>query len=194
MAAFGEQYASRVKLMNAYVGRHESEQYASKITNGTAVKIKSSAPESPTYTIPTILKKLGIAPERLKLVKVDTDGFDADCIMSMGDMLKMVSPILYWENEIDTPEQAEQYHKMADYLDGWGYTHFFVFDNFGNYLCCVDKAGYKSVCNYLLRILQKCSARTFFYVDVLATCQNKADDCKNAINRYLSQFNDTTEQ
>lgn len=190
--SFGEPYKSRIKLVNAYIGRNESDQYVSKITNGTAVKVKmtSGNAEAPTYSIPTMLKNLNIKSDALALVKVDTDGFDAECIMSMGNMLKDISPFLYWENEIDVASQTVQYKEMADYLERNGYTHYFVFDNFGNYLCCTDKTGYKSVCAYLLRILKGTSARTFYYVDVLASKDDGVAYCDSVICQYLAQFND----
>lgn len=67
---------------------------------------------------------------------------------------------------------------------GKGYENFFVFDNFGNYLCHTDAASLKEVNTYLLRMLHGQSTRSFYYVDVLAAKPAKAPICRQVIAEY----------
>ncbi len=142
----------------------------------------------PSYRLSSILKKEKINISDVMLVKVDTDGYDSECIMSIGNELRNVSPFLYWENQIDSIEQYEKFIEMVDYLKEMGYSNFFVFDNFGNYMCEMDFASLKELNTYLLRIIQKKSTRSFYYVDVLAAKEDKYSLAKDTINEYLNNF------
>lgn len=123
------------------------------------------------------------------LIKVDTDGYDSECILSLGEFLRKSATLLYWENEICNDEQAKKFSEMTDFLSGSGYTAFFMFDNFGNYLCETNAAGMKDINYYLLRSQEKKSAVTFSYVDVLAAGENQHYFCRKIIQEYLSNFN-----
>lgn len=108
--------------------------------------------------------------------------------MSIGDKLKNYAPLLYWENQVDNKNQYFKFNEMYDFLYKSGYNIFFVFDNFRNYLCQVDYLGLKEINSYLLRMLNKKSARTFYYVDILAVKENKEEKAKNIIKKYLNKF------
>lgn len=190
--SFGEEYSKRIKLIQAYVAQQESEAYRSSITEGTAVKIKisnSSAAEAPTKTIPQIVRDIGANMHNISLIKVDTDGYDASCILSLGDSLKGVSPLLYWENQINNGEQCDKFIEMVGVLNDMSYECFFVFDNFGNFQCMTDSQGMKDIIFYLWRIMKKKSARSYYYVDVLACKGFQKNICRQVINDYLSQYN-----
>lgn len=120
---------------------------------------------------------------------MDTDGYDSDCIMSFEDNLKNISPVLYWENEIDNPDQLQKYLRLADYLHYSGYRKFYVFDNYGNHLVNTDADGLKDLDWNLWRMLRGASGRTFYYVDVLAAKPERSSCCDIAVSQYLKRYN-----
>jgi FkbM family methyltransferase len=187
--SFGEKYSSRIRLINAYIAKDVSENYQSRVVKGTAIKIKADTKaEAPTYTVIDLVNRECIAMDDIALIKVDTDGYDSECIMSIGEKLQEISPFLYWENQIDTKEQFKKYLCMLEYLEKSGYRHFFVFDNFGNFLCKVDILGLKNINQYLYRILNKKSTLTFYYVDVLACKDEQENVCQSVIGEYVSMY------
>lgn len=190
IAAFDREYSERVRLLQAYVAQNENAKYTSSIQGGTAVRCNKEAAidEIPSYRLSSILKKEKINISDVMLVKVDTDGYDSECIMSIGNELRDVSPFLYWENQIDTFEQYEKFIEMVDYLKDMRYSNFFVFDNFGNYMCEMDYTGLKELNAYLMRMMKKKSTRSFYYVDILATKEDKCNMAKDTIKEYLNNF------
>ena len=165
------------------------DMFSSRVVNGTAIKQKmNGVKEAPTYTIPYLCQQEDIELDDLALVKIDTDGYDSDCICSFGAALQSISPILYWENQIDNDAQLDKFLSMIDYLKKSGYDDFFVFDNFGNYLCHMDAMELKNINLYLARMLHGKSTRSFFYVDVLAAKSDKALLCSDAVKKYLKKY------
>lgn len=187
---FGEKYQDRVSLVQAYIVENEEKEYGSVISGGTAVRreFENVASSVWSYRLATVLNKHKINFGDVALIKVDTDGYDSECIMSVGEVLKDISPFLYWENQIDTIEQYQKFLKMVEYLNKMEYENFFIFDNFGNYLCEVNDVGLKDINAYLLRMLQKQSTRSFYYVDVLAVKRDKYIVAKETIKEYLDSF------
>ena len=191
IAGMGSAYEERIRTVRAYIAQNRTENYVSAVIGGTAIKQKIEAgadSEAPTLTLPDLLEQENIALEQLALVKVDTDGYDSECIMSLGDELSKISPILFWENQIDTDEQMRKFVDMVSYLGSNSYTDFFVFDNFGNYICHVDAENLKRINYYLGRILHKSSPRSFYYVDVLACKEKDNDTCQAVIDEYVKKF------
>lgn len=187
ISRFGKEFSDRIHLVKAYVAENTEDTYVSfQYARGTAVKVKTDGvPDAPTYTIPSLLKELNILPNELALIKVDTDGYDAECVMSLGEILQEISPYLYWENQIDDDDQLKKYLLLIDYLEDKNYTDFFCFDNFGNYLTCLTGTGLKEIDRYLARVMHQRSAQTFPYVDVLACKADEKCMCEKAIGSYL---------
>lgn len=184
-------YSEQVYIVNAYISNDETESYRSNVVHGTAIKQKvdgAFVQEAPTLTIPSLLKQQNVVPEGIALVKIDTDGYDSECILSFGYMLSEISPLLFWENQIDTKSQLDQFIRMINYMAGHGYEHFFVFDNFGNYLCCVDAYNMKNINRYLGRILYKHSPVSFYYVDVLACKEGDKIMVEKTVEEYAAKF------
>lgn len=149
---------------------------------------ESNESNIPAYTLPNLLKIKNIDINNIALIKTDTDGFYSDCMMSVGDCLKDISPILYWENQIDNDLQYKKFLNMADYLHKYEYNNLFIFDNYGNYLCKTDYMGLKDICGYINRVQHKKSTYTFRYIDVLGCKENKISECKKVIEEYLEIY------
>lgn len=184
-------YSEQIRIVNAYISNDDTESYRSSVVHGTAVKQKvnsMSIQEAPTLTIPSLLKQENVVAESIALVKIDTDGYDSECIMSFGDLLSEISPLLFWENQIDTQKQLNEFVRMVDYLSERGYEYFFVFDNFGNYMCCVDACNMKNINRYLGRILYKFSPVSFYYVDILACKGGDRIMVEKIVEEYAAKF------
>jgi len=135
-----------------------------------------------------MLKDLNTDFNEISLIKVDTDGYDSDCIMSCGDKLKEGHVALFWENMIENDGSYTKYMNLYEYLKSCDYTDFFVFDNFGNYLTCCSSDQLKDINNYLYRIEKKVGSRSFYYVDVLGVKSEDKGKIVPIIGQYLNSF------
>lgn len=183
------QYKLRVKCVNAFV---VLDTLINNITtqkkDGTAHKISidKSDDKIKTFTLKDIINYYDINVTDIDLIKVDTDGYDWECIMSMGDYLIENDIFLYWENYLETGNdiQLKGYISLVDYLKDSGYTNFFCFDNFGNYISKGDYKFLLDMNHYLYRLNEKKTQRTFYYVDVLACKNNKLQAVQDMINNF----------
>ena len=186
VSAFGIPFTERVRLVKAFVSLHTGDSFVSRVERGTAVNIRTSGQkEADSYTLPDLLIHEDIELQQVALIKTDTDGYDADCLLSFGDKLAKVHPLLYWENQIDNVMQHRMFVQLASYLKSNGYQDFFVFDNFGNYLGHTNAEGLVDIDDYLLRIQQGHSARTIYYVDVLGCKLPQVELCSKIVYDYL---------
>ena len=189
LSIMGREFRERIITFNAFVGCEE-KNWTYKTEHGTAHMVeagKINKDDIPTYSLPNVLQTNGISDNQISLIKVDTDGYDADCIMSMGNALKEINPPIFWENYIENDEQLKSYNSLMDYLADSGYTTYYVFDNFGNYMLETDVDGVKNINAYINRIIQGFSARTFYYVDILAIKGSK-EQYENVIRKYTEKY------
>lgn len=184
-------YRKRVKKKKYYITDKVSEKYYSNIYGGTAKKVQldnvGDKEEAVSISLIDLIKEEAISISDINLIKVDTDGYDAEALMSSGSLLANGSVFLYWENEFSDQYQYKKYLVLYEYLEKMGYTTYYVFDNFGNFLCSGDKALLTQLCEYLYRIIEKRSTRTFYYFDVLACKENMCEQCQELLNNYLGE-------
>ena len=185
---FGVEFSNRIKIKKAYIALKSNDKYTSVVVGGTAIMHEDVNSEIDSYTLPDLLEKENMDIHKVALIKTDTDGFDSDCMMSIGKKLLDINPILYWENQIDTDEQYIKFLNMVDYLHDCNYNNFFVFDNYGNYLCKADYQCLKEMCGYINRIRKAKSTYTFRYMDVLGCKDDKVDICKDVIEKYFFAY------
>lgn len=182
----------RIFFEQIFITDNVGKRYVSKINKGTAVKEEIEEPnKEPTVqsgSLDGLLAKKEIDPNEIDLIKIDTDGFDADCIISGENVLKQGSALVYWENEIDTYEQYEKYQEAYDLLEEAGYTTYFIFDNCGNYMCKGDISIVRSLADYQQRINMGWDRITFNYLDVLACKDEDVVKCQSIIECYLKQY------
>jgi FkbM family methyltransferase len=182
----------RISFERAFITDCVEQNYKPNIyRGGTSVKERIySSDESgiPSKTLDFLIEENNISSEDLDLIKIDTDGFDGDCILSGRGILTSGNALLYWENQISTYEQYIKYQKAYELLEKAGYTDFFVFDNFGNYMCRGGVEMLRSLADYLQRINMNWDITTFYYVDILGCKSEDVGKCKNAIDTYLKQF------
>jgi FkbM family methyltransferase len=151
----------------------------------TATRVTSQTPSIPTQTLDEILESKG----KIGLLKADTDGFDWDVLLSAQGVLARDQPLLFWENEVFENEQREGYLQLYDKLFALGYNHFAVFDNYGVLMLETDNPkALATLCDYLLLMNKGKATRTFFYVDVLAYTDTRADIAQKALQKYKTSL------
>ncbi|WP_373544173.1 FkbM family methyltransferase [Chamaesiphon sp.] len=138
-----------------------------------------------------IIKKHNIGIDRIKLLKVDTDGFDFDVITSGKNLLSQQKPLIYFENQISNDSQRQGYEKMYELLRESGYTTFYVFDNFGALMLKTHSIEALDYLNTYMQFQNKQQAtRTCYYYDIL--CAANDDDiaiCDRSIADYHTWIN-----
>jgi FkbM family methyltransferase len=100
-----------------------------ELSGGNTIKIKANRLDECTVG----LKK------KVKLIKIDTDGWDWDVLNSGMGLIDRDRPIIFFELQIDTNKVLREYSSTLKTLFSLGYS-FFVFDNFGNYIFDLNDA------------------------------------------------------
>lgn len=181
--------SNRVTIQKVFISRIAGENYTMDQHHGTAHKVLSDHDsDSESITLKECIDRVNISYPEIKLIKVDTDGYDFECIMSMGDVLEDISPLLYWENELRGEESFIGYKNLNSYLEKYGYNNFFMFDNFGNYLCEGDNNTLRDMNNYLNRLVRCKTGKTFYYLDILSCKDDKLESMRKMIRQYTGQF------
>lgn len=129
------------------------------VADGTTASLKSEAGDA------TALDAL-LSDGPIALIKTDTDGSDADVLLSGLTAIKRDKPLLYWENE----NPGARHEELYGALQGLGYSHLWIFDNFGNML--LADCGYdalRQINRYIAN--QSGVVPTIYYTDVLASSE-----------------------
>ena len=124
-------------------------------------------------------------PGPVGLIKVDTDGYDSDVILSFQETLRTDEPLIFWENQIISLELSNEYTQMYLTIEKMGYSEIYAFDNFGNFISKISSYEQLNELNaYLYRMMSNGLENTFFYLDILA-----GKEChKNTVNRSIDNF------
>jgi len=188
ISAMDSEYRDRIRTVKAFVGISEGQNHKYEIVDGTAhmVPIKNTG-DIPTYTLSHIIEANKLNKRDIDLIKVDTDGYDAECIISLGEEIYDINPPLFWENLIENEEQYRSHNDLINYLSDNGYQNYYIFDNFGSFLLKTDQEGVKCINDYILRFRKNKSAKTFYYVDILAVKGN-VKEYEKLIQNYLKQY------
>ncbi len=137
-----------------------------------------------------IINRQNIGIDRIKLLKVDTDGFDFDVITSGKNLLSQQKPLIYFENQISNDSQRQGYDKMYELLRESGYTTFYVFDNFGALMLKTHSIEALDCLNTYMQFQNKQQAtRTCYYYDILCAANDDVAICDAAISDYHTWIN-----
>jgi hypothetical protein len=124
--------------------------------------------------------------DQVVLLKVDTDGFDADVISSGMSMIETSQLMLFWEGGTS---DAIAFESMYEKLAAAGYDRFWIFDNFGNLI--LNECGTKELKDfdrYVASQYRHHCTRTIFYIDVLASTSKTIVEARIAIAKYRREF------
>jgi FkbM family methyltransferase len=183
-----EKYPKRIYLENAFAGTGEVKGTLVESLGSAHVEIGATKDISnvPRLNLDEIVAQRGIADRDIFLVKSDVDGFDYDVMSSGARVLKESSALLYWENQIQTPSQLEGYLRYFDFLQLCGYSHFWLFDNFGR-LMIPDTtiATLRSLSEYLYAQNAE-RARGIYYIDVLGAKPSMRGIAQQRVDSYLA--------
>ena len=111
--------------------------YALQSTGAGTAKLVADTGQKGDITVKRLDELLAGVPgfAHSRLIKIDTDGFDFQIIMSSAVLLADLKPVLYYEYA-----PFEQPNGVADGISSFqsllesGYRHFRVYDNFGHFL------------------------------------------------------------
>jgi hypothetical protein len=110
--------------------------------------------------------------KRVKLLKIDTDGFDWDVLNSSKEIILRSHPMIYFEIFTENVTAYKNYCDSISLLSLQGYKDYFIFDNFGGFIAKLQLEGLDSLMKYVLKQNEGTTTRTIHYFDVL-TCLNE---------------------
>jgi FkbM family methyltransferase len=123
---------------------------------------------------------------RIVLIKTDADGMDGSILRSGEHTLRRHEPLLFWENEVKTPNDVSSYGVAFEMLADIGYNKFSVFDNFGNLMFATSTIDHlRSLSRYVLSMHQRQSTTTFPYFDVFASTSRCAKLHEISISTFV---------
>ena len=141
----------------------------------------------PSQSLDEVLAELDL--EKVSLVKVDVDGFDFEVLLSgSAGLSKIKNALIYFEMDVSNFEQLEGYLELYGALGDIGYSHWYLFDNFGNFLFESDSfSQMSSAMKYSLG--QKSNSQpSIFYFDVLACRSTQVNMVQRIVDEYESFF------
>ncbi len=170
---------ARVQIVKTFVG---SGDLAGDLdhSGGTATLNVSSNVQSTHTPLDNLVDANGVG-----LIKVDVDGFDFDVLLSAQEILKVSSPILFWENVVLNSDQFAGYRRLYDLLETLGYGSLWVFDNKGCLL--VELGTYSDLLRYSQSLLEK-ENPNLGYIDVLACVERDKEKCLSAIKVFKQAY------
>jgi FkbM family methyltransferase len=114
------------------------------------------------------------------LLKSDVDGFDS----AMG-VIARDHPVLFFECQPLTEQQKSGFASLLPCLGQAGYTHWSVFDNFGELMLRdVEPLQIEQLMEYVWRQHQGQATRTIYYCDILASTERDAPRVAEALDSY----------
>jgi FkbM family methyltransferase len=183
---------SHIAIEAAFVGDTSStDMYAVQATEAGTAKLVTDPNGSAGIKVKSLAALVAevSAFSTPRLIKIDTDGFDFQIIMTSVELLSALKPVVYYEYTL-----FEQPNGVADGIRSFqallqaGYQHFMVYDNFGHYLIHVgaNLAQFLDLTGFL------CSNRmngvAVPYFDICAFAQED-QDLFEALRKYeLSPF------
>ena len=183
----GSQFAKReraVICMKAMVG---SGRFSGSLErDGTTARLEQlHADGQRAATLDDLSRNSGVPAGAIALIKVDTDGYDGDVILSAPNILAASSPVIFWENYFSTMEQMRDLEVLYQSLHDAGYRYFWVFDNFGNLMlqeCSVNNII--DLNEYVASQEFHSCTRSIFYTDILAAPDDKLARVREAISIF----------
>ena len=129
---------AHVAIEPSFVGDSSSSNtYAVQATEAGTAKLVSDPDHQTNIKVRRLDALLADTPgfAHPRLIKIDTDGFDFQIIMTSADLLSAIKPVVYYEYTV-----FEQPNGIVDGINSFqallqaGYHHFLVYDNFGHFL------------------------------------------------------------
>lgn len=123
-----------------------------------------------------------------RLLKIDTDGFDAKIVLSASEVISALKPIAYIEYSPTGSAAVEaECRAMIERLKDIGYAFFHVFDNFGNHMLRVpaEQSDHLHALNAYVRSSRKDLRPSIFYYDICAIAAGDTDISDDLLRHYV---------
>jgi FkbM family methyltransferase len=138
--------------------------------SGTAQLIENSSNNLQLKNLETILLETQKKASDIRLLKIDTDGYDFAILLSISSLLKINKLNLFFEYDLSFNDNADmQAEKVIAFLDDTNYK-LIIYDNFGNFMMPLEN-NLTAQMDYLNRYLK--SSRIYgggvYYYDIFAT-------------------------
>lgn len=184
-------FRSRAVCLNAMVGTGafsgalDVTEMSSRLNaNGSGLQAR---------TLDAIAASCGAEP--VALLKVDTDGYDSDVILSAPNMIHKSRPVLFWENYATAPDEVERLDGFYKQLSGLGYERAWIFDNYGNPMVCDCPVEHVSDINrYVAAQNFHGCTRTMDYTDVVAAPAERRGMVQAAVDAFRREYVEISRQ
>jgi FkbM family methyltransferase len=139
----------------------------------------------PSQTLDELLAE--VDPTNVSLIKVDVDGFDYEVLLSgVNSLAKLQEAVIFFEMDVSNLEQINGYLELHSELGKIGFSEWYLFDNFGNYLQKSNSySQIFSLRKYSLR-QKKRSQPSIYYFDILVCRPNQVKKVESIIESYES--------
>lgn len=184
--SLGDEYLSRIETYKNLVGTGSIKGSLHHAEHGTAGVRVNKNYHSNTHTA---LDNLIDDISNIELLKVDTDGFDFDVIMSAQEILSRSEPVLFWENQISENFQYTGYKDLYNLLENKGYKYIYIFDNFGNLI--TEETNFETlrhINSYVYSMEKSNCTRTIYYTDILASTEKNSTIVKKAVDEFKTKW------
>ena len=183
---------ARVQLVKALVGKAVTEAVLAGDGGSRHAKpTTSSDADSPSVRSMQLDEIVRQQPDEVwqtvRLLKSDVDGFDHDVLASALELIQARKPVLFFECFLGNATQKEAYEACLTQLAASGYTHFWVFDNFGNpmFRAC-EASQVVQMLSYVWRQTTQQATRSIFYLDILAASTLDVSIADAAVAAFLA--------
>ena len=129
-----------VSLLKYYLSNNDEKKgYYVEKKNGTAriVETQNSTIQTSIITLDTLstINNLGT----VRIIKIDTDGFDCKIIKGSLGLIEKYKPVLFFEYDYDlSKQQNEEPIEILSILRSKGYNGIIYYDNFGKLICATS--------------------------------------------------------
>ena len=162
----------------------KKEKLSFSAQHGTASQIDSIQGAIPAKSLDDMAEEIPQLPEQCRLIKIDTDGFDYDCILSGKKFFSKTSALVFWENDFVNKDSLKNYSEAVNLLIRCGYKKFYIFDNYGNFMVSTLGNDILYFLNYYQESLTIGGYNNIPYYDILACQENDIQLIDNVIDKY----------
>ena len=179
----GKRLEANVVAFNVAISS-KKEKLSFSAQHGTASQIDSVQGAIPAKSLDDMAEEIPRLPEQCRLIKIDTDGFDYDCILSGKKFFSKTSALVFWENDFVNEDSLKNYSEAVNLLIKCGYKKFYIFDNYGNFMVSTLGSDIIYFLSYYQESLTIMKHSNIPYYDILACQENDIPFIDNVINKY----------
>jgi FkbM family methyltransferase len=127
---------TNVVTYNCFLGDTEQTVAVERVAKSGTLCITSDGDSAiQLVTLDRVVKSARVNG-KLKLLKIDTDGYDAKIIRGGFQYVSESKPVIFFEYDRPTQENAREHGlEILKELKGYGYRLILFFDNVGRYIC-----------------------------------------------------------